>query len=57
VGIVKDSNVEVVVSPPTIMLLKTLAIPPRGLSLEPVSAGDGLVVPEVVASFPPLVLL
>lgn len=46
-------EVEVVVSPPTIMLLKTLAIPPRGLSLEPVSAGDGLVVPEVVASFPP----
>lgn len=46
-------EVEVAVPPPTNMVLKTLAIPPRGLSLEPVSGGDGLVVPEVVASFPP----
>jgi hypothetical protein len=57
VDIVKDSNVAVAVSPPPSMLLKTLAIPPRGLSLEPVCEGDGLVGPEVVASFPPLVLL
>lgn len=46
-------EVGVAVSPPTNILLKTLAIPPRGLSLEPVCEGDGLVVPEVVASFPP----
>lgn len=46
-------EVEVVAAPPSIMLLKALATPPKGSSLGPDSEPDDPVLPEVGSSFPP----